>query len=468
MNFGKSIFILMASLTNLNPLLAQADSAIINHIRFLQSKSVGETTTPTAQLYDQRLDHFSSDDQRTFKQRYYIDSSAVTGNPENAPVIYYFCGEGPCDGASSTALVNTMAKKYGAHRVALEHRYYGYSQPFPTLASENMKYLSMDQAIEDLANFQRHAQEQLSLRGKWIAVGGSYSGELSAFYRLKHPELVVGALASSAPVLSKADFDGYDRYVAKVAGPDCLQAIQAGVADIETRLNTSPESAAAVKTLFGADQVKDDVDFLYVIADMAATAVQYGYQEQFCKQLISGYQNGTIVEAYAKAGIDVFSHFHLTALSDSFQSAESIDPADYLDWMGLRSWMYQSCTEFGYYQIASADPAQSARSARVNLQYHNDVCQRLFGITTQVDTKKTNETFYDHLFDSNVNHLFFTNGSNDPWSDLSITGTTSNPGLTLFTINGSAHCDDLGARISDALSMARTEFDMLFQSWMAN
>jgi hypothetical protein len=33
-------------------------------------------------------------------------------------------------------------------------------------------------------------------------VGGSYSGTLSALYRQKHPELVIGSLASSAPMVS--------------------------------------------------------------------------------------------------------------------------------------------------------------------------------------------------------------------------------------------------------------------------
>ena len=39
-------------------------------------------------------------------------------------------------------------------------------------------------------------------RSKWLSVGGSSSGTLLALYRQRHPELVVGALASSAPMIS--------------------------------------------------------------------------------------------------------------------------------------------------------------------------------------------------------------------------------------------------------------------------
>ena len=420
--------------------------------------------------FSQKIDHFSRNDSRTFQQRYFVDSSLVKGNPATAPVIYYLCGEGTCEGATGTQLVNQIATKLGAHRVALEHRYYGYSQPFKTLTLENMKFLSMNQALEDLASFQHFAQEQLGLLGKWISVGGSYPGELSAFYRLKHPELVAGALASSAPVLAKDDFQEYDHHVAKVAGPDCLKAIQAAVVDAEAKLK-SPASALAVKKLFKSDMIRNNIDFLYVMADMAAVAIQYGYQKQFCDSVVAGLKSGKVTESYANVGNQLFSRFGITSLQDSFQGAESTNPNDYLGWAGMRSWMYQSCTEFGFYQIAYSNPAEASRSSQITLQYHNDVCRRLFGLTTPVNVNKTNSEFYNNLFDAGVKNIYFTNGSNDPWSNLSITEKNpdagSNPGLKFFTISGASHCDDLGSRMSAALDQARNQFDQLTSQWLS-
>jgi pimeloyl-ACP methyl ester carboxylesterase len=418
--------------------------------------------------FNQLIDHFNPTHTQRFKQRFFVESGFAGSNP-NAPVIYYLCGEGTCEGAASTPFTNTLAQRYHAHLVALEHRYYGYSQPFSSLTTANLQFLSMDQAIEDLAEFQKYARDQLGLKGKWIVVGGSYAGALSAFYRLKHPELVVGSLASSAPVISKADFFEYDHHVAAVAGPQCLKAIQTVVAMVEQKLN-DPTSTQSVKTLFQAQEVTNNVDFLYVLADMAAIAIQYGAKDQFCNALQDGIANGDPVSAYATIGTELFKNFGTTALQDSFQGATSTNPADYITVPGGRSWMYQSCTEFGYYQTAYQNPAESSRSQAITLQYHNEACNRLFGIHTQVNTDFTNSKFYTQLFAPSVNHIYFTNGSDDPWSLLGITDANPdharNPLLQFFLIAGSAHCDDLGGRFSAALSTARQQFDTLMQMWL--
>lgn len=51
-----------------------------------------------------------------------------------------------------------LAKKFDAGIVSLEHRYYGKSSPFNSLATENLKYLSSKQALFDLAAFRQYYQ----------------------------------------------------------------------------------------------------------------------------------------------------------------------------------------------------------------------------------------------------------------------------------------------------------------------
>jgi hypothetical protein len=47
----------------------------------------------------------------------------------------------------------------------------------------------------------------------WFFFGGSYSGALSAWFRLKFPHLTCGSLASSAVVLAIQDFTEFDQQV---------------------------------------------------------------------------------------------------------------------------------------------------------------------------------------------------------------------------------------------------------------
>jgi hypothetical protein len=92
--------------------------------------------------------------------------------------------------------------------LALEHRYYGKSLPFgaDSLSVKNLKYLSAEQALKDLAYFltkmSKSGQYKITPKNPWITIGGSYPGALSAWFRNKYPHLTIGALASSGVVLA--------------------------------------------------------------------------------------------------------------------------------------------------------------------------------------------------------------------------------------------------------------------------
>lgn len=90
-------------------------------------------------------------------------------------------------------------------------RYYGDSHPTKDTSMSNLKYLSSRQALADFAYFHdlMVTQYNMTAQNKWISFGGSYSGALSAWLRLLYPKVVVGAVASSAPVLAKLDYVEY-------------------------------------------------------------------------------------------------------------------------------------------------------------------------------------------------------------------------------------------------------------------
>ncbi|CAG2179066.1 unnamed protein product, partial [Oppiella nova] len=155
------------------------------------------------QYYDQKLNHFDDHDNRTFKQLYYTeDSHYKTGGP----VFVMIGGEGTAPlefMTSSASFIVKSAKQFNAFMATLEHRYYGESQPFNDTTVEHLKYLSSEQALADTADFIQYLTKKLSLSGKVVVFGGSYAGSLAAWFREKYPNIAVGAIASSAPVLAE-------------------------------------------------------------------------------------------------------------------------------------------------------------------------------------------------------------------------------------------------------------------------
>jgi serine protease 16 len=62
--------------------------------------------------------------------------------------------------------------------VALEHRFYGESIPNGNLFTDNYKYLSVQQALADLATFTDYYKGIVpeSKNVPWFVFGGSYPG----------------------------------------------------------------------------------------------------------------------------------------------------------------------------------------------------------------------------------------------------------------------------------------------------
>ena len=76
--------------------------------------------------------------------------------------------------------------------IIIEHRFFGYSNPYDDLTSQSLELLTIQQAIDDLEYFAYNAD--LPMPGgdavkpgqaPWILVGGSYSGALTSWTMVK-------------------------------------------------------------------------------------------------------------------------------------------------------------------------------------------------------------------------------------------------------------------------------------------
>ncbi|XP_033134324.1 probable serine protease EDA2 [Brassica rapa] len=388
--------------------------------------------TTDAHWFNQTLDHYSPHDHRKFRQRYYeyLDNFRAP----DGPVFMIICGEGPCSGIAKDYM-SVLAKKFEAGVVSLEHRYYGKSYPFNSLATENLRYLSSKQALFDLAAFRQHyqarMQEALNVKlnrssdNPWFFFGVSYPGALSAWFRLKFPHLTCGSLASSAVVHAVYDFSAFDQQIAESAGQECKDALQETNKLLEIGLKVNRK---AVKALFNATELHVDADFLYLTADAAVMAFQYGNSDKLCVPLVEAKENGgDLVETYSKYvrdhcmkvwGLHV-RPYNRKHLRNTVITAEST----------YRIWWFQVCTELAYFQVAPAN--NSVRSQQINTEYHLDLCKSLFGKGTYPDVDATNMYYGGHKIAATK--IIFTNGSQDPWRHAS--KQTSSPELPSYIMD---------------------------------
>ncbi|KHJ85871.1 serine carboxypeptidase S28 [Oesophagostomum dentatum] len=147
---------------------------------------------------------------------------------QNGPVFLMLGGESAEDPywlKDGTLEWTEMASQNGAFVFLLEHRYYGESRPTQDMSTSNLLYLSSAQAIEDMAAFIQGMKQKFPqlAAAPWVTFGGSYSGALAAWARVKHPELVAMAVGSSGPVQAEVDFVEYLEVVQNSISRDSAQ-----------------------------------------------------------------------------------------------------------------------------------------------------------------------------------------------------------------------------------------------------
>lgn len=128
---------------------------------------------------------------------------------QDDPVFIYICGEYTCSVPDTRLYPFMIGASYGARLMVLEHRYYGESQLFDNWETENLRLLSSEQALADLAYFLATMNKDLPSRPT-VVIGGSYPGALSAWFKSRYPHLAVASWASSGvvePIVNLWKFD---------------------------------------------------------------------------------------------------------------------------------------------------------------------------------------------------------------------------------------------------------------------
>jgi hypothetical protein len=148
--------------------------------------------------------------------------------------------------------------------VILEHRYYGKSFPVPDLTTENLRFLSTEQALAEVDYFARNvkfegiAEDLTAPNTPWVVYGGSYAGAQAAFLRVQYPETFWGAIASSGVTVAIYDYWQYFEPIRQFGPPNCIKNTQLLVDMVDKiLLGNSTSNIQALKSAFGLGNITD-------------------------------------------------------------------------------------------------------------------------------------------------------------------------------------------------------------------
>lgn len=409
----------------------------------------------TANYFDQLIWH-NDTSKGTFKQRWFIDYSYWNGS---GPVFLNIGGEGPA-GGSPGGYTAVLGNQLGALLLTLEARYYGDSFPAPLTDRSTLNTLTVDTVMEDLAAFVKFIQKDViqSSTLKWLSVGGSYSGALSAWLRLKHPELISASWSSSGVVNAVYNFTAFDHQVLIDVDSDCKNALYSVTAAFDKAWDDVTTRPALLEQ-FGTPSYFTKGDMAWMLADAAGMGAQYGGKLSLCSALLPS------SDPLAQFALYIKSRYGPNFGSSCYYSTECLSNSQYIDqWISADyQWVSQCCRELAYWQVHDS---WTYRSDAITLDYYNSQCQSAFGFDPSTTNPAFNERYYNQIL--NATNIIALEGSDDPWANAGITGSLS-PSYVEFTAtcDGCGHCGDLsGSNNNPAIAVQHAAISTYVTEWL--
>ncbi|KAH7908620.1 peptidase S28 [Hygrophoropsis aurantiaca] len=430
----------------------------------------------TVYYFDQLIDH-TNPSLGTFQQRYWMDWEFYEAG---GPIILMTPGETDADGYEgylTNGTVNGMiAQQQNGATVLIEHRFFGYSNPYDNLTSQSLELLTIQQAIDDLTYFAETADlpmpggDQVKPgQAPWILIGGSYSGALTSWTMVNKPDVFYAGYASSAVVEAITDYWGYFTPIREYMPQNCSSDVEAVIAYLDQIYAENDTTAIqAMKDNFGLGDVTHIDDF--------ASALQYNlfdWQDlqpdvgpgamffDFCDALEVkdgvnapatgwGLENAlyswgnfwnTTYYAYVCGDEDAETCLGTYNASQAYYTDVTINNAD-------RSWFWMVCNQVGYYQVGPPEGQPAIVSRILQPIYEERQCVDMFPqkfTTPPTPTVTQTDTMYEG-WNVEVDRLFFANGLRDPWREATVSADGLNKANTttqpIYEGDG-FHCSDL-------------------------
>lgn len=405
----------------------------------------------------QQIDHFGFDENLTFQQRYLIADQHW--KKDNGPILFYTGNEGDITWfCNNTGFMWDVAEELNAMLVFAEHRYYGESLPFGNESfsdSKHLNYLTSEQALADFAVLIEYLKETIAgaRYSPVIAIGGSYGGMLAAWFRMKYPHVVVGALAASAPIWQFGDLVPCGAYFTivtndfKKSGTGCSESIRNSWSAVNHLSSTDAglqwlsstfHLCSPLKNLQDAAMLKSWLSETWV--DLAM--VDYPYKADFlqplpawpvqevCKFLKDPSLSDKLLLQNVYQAVNVY--YNYSAEASCFDMSETATKN-----LGQLGWYYQVCTEM-VMPMCTDGVNDMFEPQKWDFDVLSEECFRLWGVRPRPSWVLS---MYGGKNISSHSNIIFSNGGLDPWSAGGVTQNISDSLVAIMIPDGAHHLD---------------------------
>ncbi|KAH6681003.1 putative serine peptidase [Halenospora varia] len=443
----------------------------------VQTASLLPRSSTGSSTFKQFIDH-NNPSLGAFTQRYWYNTEFWNG--PGSPVIIFNPGEVPVLGPNgdftgylyNTTLIGQYAQAVGGAAIVVEHRYWGESSPYTDLTSENLTFLTVPQAVQDMTNFARSVPLPFDTTGKtnapnspWVLVGGSYSGSLAAWTEITAPGTFWAYHASSAPVQAIENFWEYFQPIQQGIPKACSNDIIAVISHVDTVLATGTDTdKQALKTMFGLGTVVHDADFARTLT-LPLDLWQEGIPQfmVFCEAL-EGVPGGQVSPTSNGIGLDAalpnFASYIASTRGcsapdcyDSYNANQFWYTDTTLDTgvIAGRQWWWMLCNEaFGFWQTGAPAGMDSLVSRLVTADYYQRQCNLYFpGVEFGLNEDAHNAEYMGWNIEGTT-RVMFSSGEFDPWRSAGVSSEfrpggpmVSTSDIPIFIVPGGIHTQDL-------------------------
>ncbi|NWT44378.1 PCP carboxypeptidase, partial [Chroicocephalus maculipennis] len=399
-----------------------------------------------------QIDHFGFDENLTFRQRYLVADQHW--KKDNGPILFYTGNEGDITWfCNNTGFMWDVAEELNAMLVFAEHRYYGESLPFGNESfsdSKHLNYLTSEQALADFAVLIEYLKTTIAgaRYSPVIAIGGSYGGMLAAWFRMKYPHVVVGALAASAPIWQFGDLVPCGTYFSivtndfKKSGTGCSESIRNSWNAINHLSSTDAGLQWLSSTFHLCSPLKNLQDAAILKNWLSETwinlaMVNYPYKADFLQPLpawpIKVIENKCLVELTVCLACIRNKCCVSSLLKYCTNSCWTVS----WEYILLPCSFFQACTEM-VMPMCTDGVNDMFEPQKWDFEALSEECYRLWGVRPRPSWILS---MYGGKNISSHSNIIFSNGGLDPWSAGGVTQNITDSLVAIVIPDGAHHLD---------------------------